>query len=321
MHTGAHHASRPASGRDSRRPAARWRLSDIRVVLVLPYAVARVVLVLPYAVAEAALVLLCAVAGAAAVPTIAAAQEPPPVSPFSPPEPAGMPPGMAYYAVVMLERANPAPGDAAAPHRSGEDRRAVMQAHLAYMNVLHERGWLVGAGPIADQGSLRGLWILRGVSPDDTRRLAAADPTVKAGLIEPRVLGWWGPAGIGDAYAAWRRANPDAPDRMLTMPFGVLVKGPTPLPSSAPGSERLQAAHLDHIFSLIAQGAVVAAGPFDDGGDYRGVLVFAPDTLEGARVLGEADPLVKAGHLALRLWPWMVAEGVLPAAAKADGPK
>lgn len=66
----------------------------------------------------------------------------------------------------------------------------------------------------------------------------------------------------------------------------------------------LQRGHLDHIRQMAEDGKLVAAGPFLDGGELRGIFIFAVDTIEEAEALTAADPAVQAGRLAMELKPW-----------------
>ena len=67
---------------------------------------------------------------------------------------------------------------------------------------------------------------------------------------------------------------------------------------------QLQKAHMDNIMRMADEGKLVVAGPFEDGGELRGIYVFNVATLEEARALTETDPAVKAGRLIMELHPW-----------------
>ncbi|HJP92345.1 MAG TPA: YciI family protein [Pyrinomonadaceae bacterium] len=53
------------------------------------------------------------------------------------------------------------------------------------------------------------------------------------------------------------------------------------------------------------------AGPFGDNGNLRGIFVFKVASLDEAKELAAADPAIKAGRLAIEIYPWMVPEGIL----------
>ncbi len=78
-----------------------------------------------------------------------------------------------------------------------EDQLAEIQKqHLAHLKVMGESGRMVVAGPFGEQGdeSFRGLCLYR-LPVDEARRLAEADPAVKAGRLRVEVMSWYYKAG------------------------------------------------------------------------------------------------------------------------------
>ena len=96
---------------------------------------------------------------------------------------------------------------------------------------------------------------------------------------------------------------------MKTYYFGLLCKGESWTPDNTPELQKLQEAHLKHIFSMAESGKLVMAGPLTDNGDIRGILIFATETLEEAKSLAEGDPAVKAGRLKVEIHPWFAKSG------------
>jgi uncharacterized protein YciI len=94
------------------------------------------------------------------------------------------------YTLVVLRR----PADA--PDLSEDDLDALQARHLAHLQSLRERGALLVAGPFHHQPdeSWRGL-CLYAVGRDEARRLAEADPSVRAGRLAVDVLTWSVPRG------------------------------------------------------------------------------------------------------------------------------
>ncbi len=72
---------------------------------------------------------------------------------------------------------------------------------------------------------------------------------------------------------------------------------------------QLQAQHLAHLNKLAKSGKVVLAGPFQDGGQYRGLLIFDVETIDEALQLEGEDPAVKAKRLSMQAFYWWGAKG------------
>jgi uncharacterized protein YciI len=64
-------------------------------------------------------------------------------------------------------------------------------AHLAHLDAMRERGVLLVAGPFEDQDdeTKRGVCIYR-TGLEETRRLAAEDPSVQAGRMAIEAMTW-----------------------------------------------------------------------------------------------------------------------------------
>ena len=65
-----------------------------------------------------------------------------------------------------------------------------------------------------------------------------------------------------------------------------------------------------HIGEMAKGGHLVAAGPFGDNGELRGIFIFQVESIEQAKALAEADPAVKAGRLAIDVHTWMGPRGI-----------
>ena len=66
----------------------------------------------------------------------------------------------------------------------------------------------------------------------------------------------------------------------------------------------LQAAHMANIRRMTQAGQLVVAGPFLDGGDIRGIYIFAVESVEEAEELTATDPAIQAGRLVMEMHPW-----------------
>ena len=106
---------------------------------------------------------------------------------------------------------------------------------------------------------------------------------------------------------------------MATYQVAFYRKGPAWTPSTTPEHKKLQSEHLAHIGKMADSGKLILAGPFSDGGDLRGMLIFRVDSVEEAKALAEQDPAVKAGRLILEWHPWFAAKNITVTAKKEGG--
>ncbi len=92
---------------------------------------------------------------------------------------------------------------------------------------------------------------------------------------------------------------------MTTYYVALLFKGAGSTSGPAPDTEKIHQAHLANIQKMFASGKLVVAGPFQDGGELRGIFIFRVGSLEEARALCATDPAVQAGLLLFDLHPWL----------------
>ena len=97
---------------------------------------------------------------------------------------------MTTYQVAFLMR-----GPAWTPAKSPELEQ-LQAAHLAHIGKMAETGKLILAGPFADGGDLRGLFIFRVDSLEEARALAEQDPAVKAGRLRLEWHPWYAAKNI-----------------------------------------------------------------------------------------------------------------------------
>ncbi len=65
----------------------------------------------------------------------------------------------------------------------------LQEAHLAHIGEMARSGALLAAGPLIDNGTIRGILIFK-VSMEEARALAEQDPAVKAGRLTVELHPW-----------------------------------------------------------------------------------------------------------------------------------
>lgn len=91
---------------------------------------------------------------------------------------------MVTYYFCLLTR-----GPNAAQH-SPEERQKIQDAHMANIRRLAAEGKLLVAGPFADNGDWRGIFIFKCGSLEEAQALAASDPAVAAGRLKAEIHPW-----------------------------------------------------------------------------------------------------------------------------------
>lgn len=109
----------------------------------------------------------------------------------------------------------------------------------------------------------------------------------------------------------------------------VLKTGPTRMPDGE-ARTAMFAGHMANIQRLAKEGKLAVAGPFmpSDSG-WRGLFIFAVESVEEAKALTETDPVIVNGEMVAEYHPWYGSAALMataelhermvpPAAAKAD---
>lgn len=108
------------------------------------------------------------------------------------------------FALILLKK-----GPKWNPHTTPEGER-IQQEHLAHLRKLWEAGKPLVAGPFGDQAdpTLRGMCLYRVDSPEEAKKLAQADPAVKARRLVVEAMSWYTEKG----YLAFPKSPPPKPN-------------------------------------------------------------------------------------------------------------
>ena len=195
---------------------------------------------------------------------------------------------------------------------STPETQKIQEGHMANINRMAKLGKLLAAGPMMDNGDLRGIFIFKAASVEEAKALAADDPAIKSGRLALEVLVWWGPKGIGAKLQEEMKTNPNPKYTMTRYYLALLGKGPKWSAEVSPENQKLQSDHLWNVRKMMDAKTFAAAGPFAGKSDLLGIFVIAANSPEEAKTIAESDPAVKAGHLAVEMHPWFVAKEVWP---------
>ena len=209
---------------------------------------------------------------------------------------ADTPPAMKTYQMVFF-RKGPNTNLPAA------DMATMQQAHLDGLLKLNLDRTNVLFGPFLDDTDLRGIAVLDVPDAAAARAALANDPYVKSGHMVVDVKPW-----LSETNVFALPEKPHTPEKLV---FGFLMRGTNRIQLPAEESKSIQAGHLAYMTELYKQGKLIAAGPFMEASDMRGVVVYRVATVDEAKKLAASDPAVKAGRLVIDARPWMTFKGML----------
>ena len=185
---------------------------------------------------------------------------------------------------------------------------AKLQAgHMANIQQMAAAGKLVAAGPMGDDGDIRGIFVCKAGSLAAAQALAANDPMIQAERLKLDWHVWRAPKGIGEKMLVEYKTNPAMKMTMTKYYLTLLVADPK---ADQAAAQKLLLPHLWHIRRMLDAKTFVAAGPFDGSGEIRGLFIIAAANLEEAQAIAQRDPMVKAGLLSAQIHPWWVAKEV-----------
>jgi uncharacterized protein YciI len=196
---------------------------------------------------------------------------------------------------------------------STPETQKIQAGHMDNIGKMASTGKLIAAGPMLDNGDLRGIFLFKTDSVEEATKLAAEDPAIKAGRLALELVTWMAPRGIGARFNEEYRKDPANARTTMTKYHLAFLRGKSGGDVQPASSQQIHLDHLWNIRRMLDSGRLVAAGPFVGNGEVRGVFVFATESMDEARAWAESDPAVKAGLMTVELHPWLVAKEVWPA--------
>lgn len=112
--------------------------------------------------------------------------------------------GMRSYVMAFL-RAGPT------PPAEAQQMQSLMRGHLENIERLADAGVLVLAGPFADDGELRGIYVFAVASVDEARKLTETDPAIRSGALVMELHPWYGSAALGEVRGIHDRIAAEHP--------------------------------------------------------------------------------------------------------------
>ena len=176
-----------------------------------------------------------------------------------------------------------------------EQAQKLQAGHMANINRMAEQGKLMAAGPMAENGDLRGIFVFEPGPQEEAEKLAAEDPAIQAGRLRMEWMTWQTRPGIGASLNAAFRQDPKTKMTMKVHYLALLRKGDGWVPGAS---------------LSFAEGKYLAAGAVTGHAEIAAILVLNAASVEEAKVTVAAEPVVQSGRLKPDVRPWYVAAEV-----------
>ena len=182
--------------------------------------------------------------------------------------------------------------------------KRMVNAHEHYMKSLLRSDASVISGPIVGDDTLREVAVLKVESTEQAREIFERAPAVRIGQQTIEVYTWWAAEGI------LQKPKNDVVREDCYL--GLLKRPDRPKYYDKEKMEEIQRGHLENIQKMADSGDLVIAGPIEEDGELRGILVFRTRDLKRIEGLVAEDPAIQYGRLRLELYRWQVPRGILP---------
>jgi uncharacterized protein YciI len=179
----------------------------------------------------------------------------------------------------------------------------MQQEHVDNLGVLWRQGRGLAAGPLGDDGFIRGIVVLSVTNASEIKDCFQPDPFVQNEILAVEAYRW--------ATDPTRFQKPIEPFKLAKHTLVVVKKGAGYEARVDPLTSATMLSLMPSLRSWADSGDLAVSGPLVDAGDLVGILLFIPENGETIRAALDADPAVKAGRLKVEVHPQFMGAGVL----------
>ena len=213
--------------------------------------------------------------------------------------PSTAPGGRSCYWVFL----NKGPGRSKTAAMSKEEVAKMQKEHVDNLGTLWRQGRGLAAGPLGDDGFIRGIVVLSVTNAAEIKDCFKPDPFVQNDILAVEAYRW-----LTDMS---RFQRPYEPFKLAKHTLVVVKKGPNYTPPKETLSANSMLTLMPSLRSSADKGDLAVSGPLVDAGELVGILLFIPGSGETIRGALDSDPAVKAGVLKFDVHPQFMGAGVL----------
>ena len=198
---------------------------------------------------------------------------------------------------------------------SQEEVQKMQAQHVGNFGTLFDQGRLFAAGPLGDNGFIRGIVILNAATSEQVTDCFKSDPFVQNDILEAEAHPW-----LADVM---RFGSPKIPFQMAQHTLCIVKKGKNwEMPQDwKPG---LTSDAMLLLFPALKaksfSGELAIWGPFSDATDKLGLLMFYSTNVSEIQTQLDKEPAVADGRVEIELHPQFLGAGTFRTPHASDAP-
>jgi uncharacterized protein YciI len=187
---------------------------------------------------------------------------------------------------------------------SDEEVGKMQAQHVGNFGTQFNLGKLMAAGPLGRGGKARGIVVLAVHTPEQIAECFKPDPYVQSGILEAETHPW--------LVDVMKFSTPKVPFEMGQYTLCVAKKGADWKPSSRPLNSDSMLEIFPSLRADARSGELLVSGPFTDGGDKLGVLLFYSTNKAEIQTKLDKEASVKRGEVQVELVSQYLGKGTFP---------
>lgn len=174
-------------------------------------------------------------------------------------------------------------------------------AHVGNFGTLFNEGRLLAAGPLGDNGWIRGIVMLSPATEAKARECFAQDPFVRGGFLDVEMHPW--------RVDVMKFGVPKRPFQISLYTLAIVKKGTNWGKAKANLTEQAMLDMFPSLKPKARSGELAISGPFLDQGDKLGVLLFHSTNHTAILAEFQHEPAFATGRVDVELHPQYLGDG------------
>ncbi len=184
-----------------------------------------------------------------------------------------------------------------------EEVTRMQAAHVGNLGTLFNEGRLFAAGPLGDNGWIRGIVVLAALPEAKAKECFGADPFVQNGILDAEMHPW--------RVDIMKFGTPKIPFQITQHTLCIVKKGTNWGGAKLGQTENAMLDLFPSLHAMSRSGELAISGPFLDNGDKLGILLFWSTNRTEIQAGLDKEPALTEGRVAVELHPQYLGAGAL----------